>query len=126
MLDKASVQDVTSLVVATGNLTWTAPDDGGIWNVIVFRQTSANNTAGIGGSLNNTTASGTIYAADHLSKAGVEGDDRLLDAHVLTPATQGGDPRDRPRRPLRGLARARRQHEVDFVDDRRVEGAPRL
>src|SRR3954447_13278573 len=55
LLDKSTVQDVTSLLDASGNLSWTAPADGGMWNVIVFRQTSANNTSAAGGSLNSVT-----------------------------------------------------------------------
>src|SRR4051794_16486128 len=87
LLDKSTVQDVTSQVDANGNLDWTAPSDGGMWNVIVFRQTSANNTSAAGGSLNTTTGAGTIYVPDHLSKAGAKASTDYWDAHVLTPET---------------------------------------
>jgi hypothetical protein len=88
LLDRATIQDVTSLVDASGNLTWTAPDDGGTWNVIAFRQTSANQTSAAGGSLNTTTAAGTIYSPDHLSKAGAKATTDFFDSDILTPATQ--------------------------------------
>ena len=62
-----------------------------MWNVIVFRQTSANNTSAAGGSLNIVTPNGTVYVPDHLSKAGAKATTDYWDAHVLTPDDAGGD-----------------------------------
>jgi len=87
MLDRSSVRDLTAEVSPQGTLEWTAPNDGGMWNVIVFRQTAANDTGSLT-SLNNTTSSGTIYAEDYLSKAGARVSTEYWDAHVFTPATE--------------------------------------
>lgn len=86
-LDPASVQDVTAQVSPQGTLDWTAPKDGGMWNVIVFRQTSSGDTEEFRG-LQNTTSSGTIFEADYLSKAGAAASTDFWDEHILTPATE--------------------------------------
>jgi len=86
-LDPSTVQDVTSRVQPDGTLDWTAPNDGGMWNVIVMRQTSAGETEVFTG-LDNTTASGSIFDANYLSKAGAEASMKYWDEHILTPATE--------------------------------------
>jgi hypothetical protein len=86
ILDRSTVQDVTDQVDAGGNLTWTAPDDGGVWNVIVFRQTASGQTGSPYTASNaDTFASGNGYVEDHLSTEGAEITTDYWDEHILTP-----------------------------------------
>jgi hypothetical protein len=86
LLVRSTVQDVSDRVDADGRLDWTAPDDGGTWTVIVFRQTASGQTGSPYTAPNaDTFASGKGYVADHLSTEGAELSTEFWDEHVLTP-----------------------------------------
>lgn len=74
-LDFESVQEVTSLV-HNGSLTWTAPDDGNEYVLLVFYQRRTGYLAAQG-AFNNATdpqnpASWFAYVVDHFSQAGTD------------------------------------------------------
>ncbi|MGX6449269.1 glycosyl hydrolase, partial [Patulibacter sp. S7RM1-6] len=86
MLDRSSVRDVTDRVAADGTLDWTAPDDGGTWTVIAFRQTASGQTGSPYTAPNaDTFASGKGYVVDHLSTDGARLTTDYWDEHLLTP-----------------------------------------
>lgn len=86
VLDRSTVKDVTDQVDASGNLTWTAPSDGGTWNVIVFRQTASGQLGSPFTAPNaDTFASGNGYVVDHLSSEGAQVSTDYWDRNILTP-----------------------------------------
>jgi hypothetical protein len=90
LIDRDSVRDVTEQVDANGALDWTAPDDGGTWTVMVFRQTASGQKGSPYTAPNaDTFASGDGYVVDHLSTEGAEVSTDYWDQHLLTPAVRG-------------------------------------
>ncbi len=85
LLDDDSVVDLTDQVDASGDLTWSAPDDGGTWQLIVLRQTASGQNAGFGGTVTDLLPSGRGYTPDHLSVAGARLTTDYWDEHILTP-----------------------------------------
>ncbi|WP_210491766.1 glycosyl hydrolase [Patulibacter sp. SYSU D01012] len=86
LLDRASVRDVTADVDADGDLSWTAPDDGGTWVLIAFRQTASGQAGSPYTAPNaDTFPSGKGYVVDHLSTEGARLTTDFWDEHLLTP-----------------------------------------
>lgn len=85
LLDPDSVVDLTRQVTSGGDLTWTAPDDGGTWQLIVLRQTASGQNRGFGGTVVDLLPSGKGYTPDHLSVAGARLTTDFWDEHLLTP-----------------------------------------
>ncbi|NUU24897.1 MAG: alpha-L-rhamnosidase, partial [Streptomycetaceae bacterium] len=79
VLDAATLTDLTGRVAADGTLTWTAPDDGGTWQLISYvERGSGQRPEG------KPHTAPLAYVIDHFSRAGTQAVIDFWERHLLT------------------------------------------